>query len=173
MVSTLIADNAVDNGPGSSDPDVLGAFSDANGGYNFIGNEGDATGFTSATDLTGNPIISALGNFGGPTQTIALLNGSPAINKGSNPDGLKYDQRGSGFARVVGPAADIGAYEVQNNMCVCLCMNMDMTTSGSVRSRSRPPSSWAECRISDRPAAGSFMLRGASALSQLRSRVGI
>ena len=131
VVSTLIADNAVDNGAGSMDPDVFGFFSDANGGFNFIGTKGDATGFTSATDLTGNPIISALGNYGGPTQTIALLNGSPAIDKGSNPDGLSYDQRGKGFLRVIGAAADIGAYEVQNNMCVCLCMNMDTMTSGS------------------------------------------
>ena len=39
--------------------------------------------------------------------------GSPAIDAGSNPLGLGPDQRGVGYARVVGPAADIGAYETQ------------------------------------------------------------
>jgi hypothetical protein len=37
--------------------------------------------------------------------------GSPLVNAGSNPAGLTFDQRG--FARVVGPAADIGAFELQ------------------------------------------------------------
>ena len=48
---------------------------------------------------------------GGPTRTQALLPGSPAINAGSNPLNLTTDQRGAGFPRVVGPVADIGAYE--------------------------------------------------------------
>lgn len=39
--------------------------------------------------------------------------GSPAIDAGANPFGLDTDQRGEGYARVIGPAADIGAYEVQ------------------------------------------------------------
>ena len=37
--------------------------------------------------------------------------GSPAINAGSNPLALTTDQRGAGFPRVVGGAADMGAYE--------------------------------------------------------------
>src|SRR5439155_25242161 len=36
---------------------------------------------------------------------------SPAIDAGSNPAGLTTDQRGYGFARTVGPASDIGAFE--------------------------------------------------------------
>src|SRR5262249_17214072 len=50
---------------------------------------------------------------GGPTRTHALLAGSPAINKGLNGSSLAFDQRGPGFARVVGLAADIGAFEVR------------------------------------------------------------
>jgi hypothetical protein len=49
---------------------------------------------------------------GGPTATHALLPGSPAINAGNNARNLSVDQRGAGFARVLGSAADIGAYEV-------------------------------------------------------------
>src|SRR5208283_3580868 len=68
-----------------------------------------------------------LANNGGPTQTIALLSGtpgSPAINAGNvslavdasdNP--LHTDQRGTGFARTEGSSnnetIDIGAFEIQ------------------------------------------------------------
>ena len=58
-----------------------------------------------------DPSLAPLANNGGPTRTQALLPGSPAINAGSNPLNLTTDQRGAGFPRVVGPVADIGAYE--------------------------------------------------------------
>jgi hypothetical protein len=68
-----------------------------------------------------NPDLGALQNNGGPTNTMALQTGSPAINAGSNglaldANGvmLTTDQRGAGFARVVGGTVDIGAYEVQS-----------------------------------------------------------
>jgi hypothetical protein len=68
--------------------------------------------------LTGtDPMLGPLANNGGPTQTEALLAGSPAIDKGPNPLPTfpldANDQRGDGFPRVVGPAVDIGAFEVQ------------------------------------------------------------
>lgn len=44
------------------------------------------------------------------TRTHALLAGSPALDVGSNPDGLTNDQRG--LAREFGPI-DIGAFEEQ------------------------------------------------------------
>jgi hypothetical protein len=58
-----------------------------------------------------NPMLAALAFNGGSTRTRALQAGSPAINAGSNPENLLYDQRGTGFARVAGAAADMGAYE--------------------------------------------------------------
>ncbi|MEM9827481.1 MAG: FG-GAP-like repeat-containing protein [Planctomycetota bacterium] len=68
------------------------------------------------------PLIADLADNGGPTLTHALLPGSPAINAGSNAlavdaDGspLAFDQRGEGFERIVGSAADIGALELQVN----------------------------------------------------------
>jgi len=52
-----------------------------------------------------DPMLSMPGSNGGPTMTMALMAGSPAINAG---DGCsEFDQRG---ARRVG-ACDIGAYE--------------------------------------------------------------
>jgi hypothetical protein len=44
-------------------------------------------------------------------QTHALLPSSPALNAGSNPLNLAFDQRGAYFPRVLGEAADIGAFE--------------------------------------------------------------
>src|SRR5205085_7736349 len=53
------------------------------------------------------PMLGPLANNGGPTQTHALLVGSPAINAGSNPANLPTDQRG--LPRQAGTAEDIGA----------------------------------------------------------------
>jgi len=58
-----------------------------------------------------DPIVGPLGFNGGLTQTHALLAGSPALAAGSNPLALTTDQRGLGFPRVAGVAADMGAYE--------------------------------------------------------------
>lgn len=69
-----------------------------------------------------NPLLGPLANNGGPTQTMALLTGSPALNAGNNRltvnvDGvpLLFDQRGPGFARISGGNVDMGAYELQVN----------------------------------------------------------
>jgi hypothetical protein len=79
---------------------------------------GSSSGFTPNT-LSGSNLpygadlrLGPLADNGGPTRTHALLPGSPAIDAGSNPAGLAYDQRGPNFARVHG-VADIGAFEVQ------------------------------------------------------------
>ncbi len=78
------------------------------GAHNLI--EKSATPLPADT-LSINPLLAALANNGGPTRTHALLNGSPAIDRGSNPRHRLYDQRGPGFVRVKGLAPDIGAFE--------------------------------------------------------------
>ena len=69
-------------------------------------------------NLTGDPMLSALADNGGATQTMALQDGSPAINAGSNALAvdelgapLSFDQRGSGSDRIFGSLVDMGAYE--------------------------------------------------------------
>jgi hypothetical protein len=74
---------------------------------------GSSTVALPADTLASDPLLQPLAANGGPTQTHALATGSPAINAGSNPAALATDQRGPGFARVSGTAADIGAFEVQ------------------------------------------------------------
>jgi hypothetical protein len=63
------------------------------------------------------PGVGALANNGGPTKTMALLADSTALDAGpatvATFPGNTYDQRGAGFARVVGTRADIGAFETQ------------------------------------------------------------
>ena len=57
-----------------------------------------------------NPGLGPLANNGGPTQTIALLPGSLAIDAGSNAYvNATTDQRG--FPRIVNGSVDIGAFE--------------------------------------------------------------
>src|SRR5208283_632592 len=92
-----------------------------------LNNGGDVEGSLSgAYNLIGvaNPGLDPRGlrNNGGPTQTIALVTGSPAIDAGSNAlavdpttsQALTTDQRGTGFPRIANGTVDIGAYEVQS-----------------------------------------------------------
>lgn len=62
---------------------------------------------TIATD----PGLLPLADHGGPTWTHALAPGSAAIDAGRPSPGLFVDQRGSGFPRTIGTAADVGALE--------------------------------------------------------------
>ena len=69
---------------------------------------GTSCGFTQPTDVNGDPKLDPLANYGGPTNTLRLQRGSPAINAG----GAVFpatDQRG--VHRPRGSAPDIGAYE--------------------------------------------------------------
>jgi len=61
--------------------------------------------------LTSDPNLVDLADNGGPTPTLALPGGSPAIGTGSNPLNLPSDQRGPGFSRVFSRFVDIGAFQ--------------------------------------------------------------
>ncbi len=70
----------------------------------------NSCGFTGPGDLPGtNPLLGPLANNGGPTDTYALLTGSPALDAGNNSTCPATDQRG--VTRPQGPACDIGAFE--------------------------------------------------------------
>lgn len=68
--------------------------------------------FVAPGTLTACPRLGNLSDNGGPTQTIPLLVGSPALNVGA-ANGQATDQRGTSFPRTVGSGTDIGAYERQ------------------------------------------------------------
>ena len=66
--------------------------------------------------ISGDPNLGPLQDNGGLTETQALLSGSIAIDAGDNAGAaeLMFDQRGSGFDRMVNGTVDIGAFEVQS-----------------------------------------------------------
>jgi predicted outer membrane repeat protein len=77
-------------------------------GYNLITSEQDCPFFDHAEDIVDDdPRIGVLDDNGGPTETVKLKAGSPAID--ATPHLLDTDQRG--FERDDAP--DIGAFERQ------------------------------------------------------------
>jgi hypothetical protein len=93
MRNTILAGNADSYGIS----DLYGAL--ASSGYNLIGDGTWGDGF-AATDLVGtydapiDPGLGPLQNNGGPTQTMAVLSGSPARNAGDPAQLGMPDQRG-------------------------------------------------------------------------------
>ncbi|GAB4470808.1 MAG: hypothetical protein OHK0057_13800 [Thermoflexibacter sp.] len=74
-------------------------------GNNLQFKTGDADKFLPSTVRTANPLLLPLADNGGPTRTMALQKGSPAIDAGNNC--TPTDQRGQ---KRVGKC-DIGAFE--------------------------------------------------------------
>ena len=121
---------------GTDAADVAGPLV-AGSSFNLVRDGSNMTGISDGSNgnqvgTFASPIDAHLGllaNNGGPTQTMALLAGGPALDTGSNalaadpgPDGipgngddiaLTVDQRGAPFARIFGTTVDIGAYEAQ------------------------------------------------------------
>ena len=103
------------------------------GGYNL--DDGNSCGLLAlGSKINTDPQLSALGNWGGPTQTYRPLRGSPVIDAGNpDPDWLlqgETDQRGEpreslGMAENPAPRMDIGAVEIASN---CFAVIDDDTT---------------------------------------------
>lgn len=132
LENTIIAGNTAANGLGDTTgaptpgPNVDGAV--ISNGHNLVGNAAEATGFTGPGDQTGaNPMLAPLADNGGPTETMALSPGSPAIDAGVAA-GATFDQRGMprtvddpGVANAAtSDGTDIGAYEAEVP-CVLEC----------------------------------------------------
>jgi hypothetical protein len=100
----------------TSGGDVIGTIT--GGSNNLVGDGSGMTGISNGSQ--GNqvgtagapidPLLAALGDYGGPTPTMPLLPGSPAIGGGTSGAGIPTtDQRGFGRVGVF----DIGAFQVQ------------------------------------------------------------
>ncbi len=105
---------------------LWGCANDNNG--TIIESKNNLIGFGNCGDHTNNadPMLAALADNGGPTWTMALLEGSPAIDAGDGEicsgeliGGV--DQRG--IARPQGSACDIGAYEYEGVESPTLVVN--------------------------------------------------
>ena len=119
--NSIIAGNTGGRIGGVVGNDILGVF---DGNYDIIGNNTGISSTTGTGDQIGtaanpiNPDLGPLQNNGGPTQTMAILLGSPAIGTGSvtlavdqNGASLATEQRGTGYPRTTNGYVDIGAYE--------------------------------------------------------------
>ncbi len=88
--------------------------------------------FSGTNNITsGNPLVSALGSFGGTEQTMVLLPGSPALNAGTTTGLPATDARG--FSRNQGGAPDIGATEMQYRTVSLTTDNTSLPTAGMLR----------------------------------------
>lgn len=109
--NSIVAGNQVDGiatfGLGSFDPSSGGnVFGTGNSAGITNGVNGNLTGLTAPSLFLGDLSIAN----GGPTPTVALLAGSPAINRGAELAGIATDQRGS--ARIMAGLPDAGAFEL-------------------------------------------------------------
>jgi hypothetical protein len=81
-----------------------------------IGNDTCVTESTALNDRWDlNPKLGALTNNGGPTQTMALQAGSPAIDAVTVNTATCTGTDPRGRRRVIGSACDIGAYELDTD----------------------------------------------------------
>lgn len=111
MVSTIVSGNTADvsGTTAKSGPDVYCLEWDT-ATDNLVGDPADSgIPISVGGNISADPLLGALGNFDGPTNTHPVLPSSPVIDQGTNVLDLATDQRG--LQRVVGRAADIGAFE--------------------------------------------------------------
>jgi hypothetical protein len=172
LENTIIAGNTAANGLGDTTsapipgPNVDGAVT--SNGHNLLGIATEATGFTGTGDQTGaNPMLAALADNGGPTQTMALGIGSPAIDAGVAA-GATFDQRGlprtfddPGVANAAtSDGTDIGAFEGQTATCSLTCptdvsVSNDPDQCGAVVNYTEPSGTGCGTVTCDHP-SGSF-----------------
>jgi predicted outer membrane repeat protein len=113
LTNTIVAQVAHDSG-GDVFNSVLGKIL---GNHNLIDVQVYEDGSRGLADtLAGDPKLAPLGDYGGPTQTMALLPDSPAIGAGTTTDypgtntPITTDQRG---LPLDSPTPDIGAFQSQ------------------------------------------------------------
>lgn len=99
LVNTIVADNTGDENCVAVDEAIM------DGGGNLRWPQKS----TSCPGKTANPLLAPLGDYGGPTQTMALLPGSAAIDAGDDDSCANTDQRGISRPRL--SHCDVGAFE--------------------------------------------------------------
>ena len=111
LTNSIVAGNSASTGA-----DILNFQSTLiRAGTNIIQSSVNTSGGTDSgtAAINADPQLAALGNYGGPTQTMPPLAGSPAIDPvgGDTTSVFATDQRG--LPRVVNGIVDVGAVEVQ------------------------------------------------------------
>jgi hypothetical protein len=105
-VAADLVDSILSGDTAGTGPDVYGTVTVSD--HDLVGNASGASGFSASRgDLLGvNPMLSALGNYGGPTQTMPPQPGSPTVGAGdgfglapASFTGLVAEWRGDGNAQ--------------------------------------------------------------------------
>lgn len=110
MQSSIIAKNYA-QGSATTDLSSRGTSFTVSGANNLIVSVDAAVTLPIGTLRSDPKLAPFLENNGGPTQTLTLNSGSPAIGTGNNVLRLASDQRGTGFARMTKAKTDIGAFQ--------------------------------------------------------------
>ncbi|MEX2308626.1 MAG: choice-of-anchor Q domain-containing protein [Pirellulales bacterium] len=127
--NTILAENSAGT---AETEDHEGTALTSSSSYNLIGPNvavnGGGNGEGTIRLITGQSAgLTALGNYGGPTMTHALVVQSPAINAASDSvainHGLEFDQRG--LNREFDGRVDIGAYESGNPTSLVVTITAD------------------------------------------------
>ena len=122
LTNTIVAQNSTD---------VTGPIS---GSYNLIGTGGAGglvNGINGNRVGVANALLAPLGCYGGMSQTMPLLPGSPAINSGISTGAPTTDERG--FRRIGG--VDQGAFEGELPLLVTTTRDGDFTALGDLNLR--------------------------------------
>jgi uncharacterized repeat protein (TIGR01451 family) len=141
LANTIIAGNFT-GASGTTADDAKGMYSTTSS-YDLFGTggSGNLTSGNTSHNLfsVANPGLAPLGSYGGSTQTVGLLPGSPALDAGDNLDASTTDERGS--SRDVdltsvpdpdpGDATDIGAFESHGFTVAVVSGNNQMTTTNT------------------------------------------
>ncbi len=121
LESTLVANNTYC--PPTMNDDLSAAGVTITGHNNLV--RVSSAGLPADTIAGPCPILGPLKFNGGLTQTHALFSHSPGVDQGNNTFGSNEDQRGRPgntnpfpYPRISGAAADIGAYELQQNAII-------------------------------------------------------
>ncbi len=106
--TTTLTDTIVAGNSSATGDDIDG--NAVTGSHNLVGT--DSTGLVNGQngDIVGvsDPVLSPLGNYGGQTETMAVLLGSPSIGEGTVVSGITSDERGEPLDSL---NPDIGAFQ--------------------------------------------------------------
>jgi CSLREA domain-containing protein len=104
--NTIVAGNVAQQGGDNCQPTPSGDL-----GHNLSNDTSCGFNSTGDHENVADPHLGNVQNNGGPTDTVALLDGSPAINSGDANGCPATDERA--ITRPQGAACDIGAFEAQ------------------------------------------------------------
>ena len=119
--------------PGDIDDDIDGLL-DETSSYNLIGVGGGLTNGANGNQVgVTDAMLEPLDWYGGPTQTHALIFGSPAIDAADPGSELTEDQRGAArpFDAGGGAISDIGAFEYRTVVITASIGHLTLGRSGT------------------------------------------